>query len=224
MTTSFTCIVCNQPFTLAKDVLDRYPGWEPKYCREHSRNKVKSKGSKASKPARKRTPARARTATVEENLPVAEVLQRYTGGPDTGLFTDGSCQPNPGPGGWGVVWAEAGEEKERRYGHDAQTTNNRMEMTAIIEALKLTGPDDDVTLYTDSKLCVQTLNEWAKGWEARGWKKKSGPIKNLELVQEAYALKNARPKVKLVHIAAHAGNRWNEVADALSTAWMRDEV
>ncbi len=76
-------------------------------------------------------------------------------------------------------------------------------------------------LYTDSQLCVSTINEWAKGWEARGWKRKGGEIKNLELVQELYAICRRRPELELRWIAAHSGNRWNEYADALATAYRR---
>ncbi len=158
----------------------------------------------------------------QENLPVAEVLRRYTNGPDTGVFTDGACQPNPGPGGWGVVHVDKGEIVGQWYGHDTATTNNRMELMALIEAFKRLDNDATVTIYSDSKLCIQTLDEWAHGWEKAGWKKKtSGEIKNLDLVKEAFALRKAHAKVKLQHIAAHSGNRWNEYADSLSTAWTR---
>ena len=112
-----------------------------------------------------------------------EVLARYSGGPDTGIFTDGSCDPNPGPGGWGLVWVEAGQIREERNGREADTTNNRMELTALIEALELLAEDARVSVYSDSQLCVKTVNEWAAGWERRGWKRKSGPIKNLDLVR-----------------------------------------
>ena len=81
-----------------------------------------------------------------------------------------------------------------------------------------------VEIRTDSRLCVNTITQWAPGWERKGWKKKSGPIKNLELVQELLSLYRAHPKCKLVWIAAHAGNRWNEYADSLATAWMRAEL
>jgi len=160
----------------------------------------------------------------EENLPLADVLARYSGGPDDGIFTDGSCSPNPGPGGWGVAWLKGGELVEHRHGHDPATTNNRMELLAIIEALKLIDEDTAVIVFSDSNLCVQTLNQWAAGWERRGWKRKAGPIKNLELVQEAYGLKQSRPNVKIEWIAAHTGYLGNELADSLATAWMRSSL
>ena len=160
----------------------------------------------------------------EENLTLAEVLLKYHDGPGSGVFTDGSSVPNPGPGGWGVVWVEDGTIQSERHGHDPQTTNNRMELRALIEAFKILPEDAAVEIRTDSRLCVNTITQWAPGWERKGWKKKSGPIKNLELVQELLALYRAHPKCTLVWIAAHAGNRWNEYADSLATAWMRAEL
>jgi len=150
-----------------------------------------------------------------------EVLARYSGGPDTGIFTDGSCDPNPGPGGWGLVWVEAGQIREERNGREADTTNNRMELRALIEALELLAEDARVTVYSDSQLCVKTVNEWAAGWERRGWKRKSGPIKNLDLVQRLWALAQAHPGVEFKWIKAHDGSLWNEYADALASAYQR---
>ena len=145
-----------------------------------------------------------------------EVLDSEFGGPETGIFTDGSCDPNPGPGGWGWVWVEKGEILDQGNGRDPDTTNNRMELMALIEAFKKLPDDQDLVAYSDSQLCVNTINEWAPGWEKRGWKRKGGPIKNLDLVQELYALALAKPRVELRWIRAHEGARWNEYADALA--------
>ena len=156
-----------------------------------------------------------------EVLTPEEVLARYTGGPDTGVFTDGSCDPNPGPGGWGFVWVEGGRIVAEKSGGEPDTTNNRMELTALIEAFSALAPDSAITVYSDSQLCVNTVNEWAAGWEKRGWKRKTGPIKNLELVQKLWALSKSRPRVKLAWIRAHDGTRWNEYADALASTYQR---
>ena len=139
------------------------------------------------------------------------------------IFTDGACSGNPGPGGWGAILRYRGIEREMNGG-ETHTTNNRMELQALIEAFKLLPEDAATSVLTDSRLCVNTITKWAPGWERKGWKRKAGPIKNLELVQELLALYRARPKCKLVWIAAHSGNRWNEYADSLATAWMRDSV
>jgi len=138
-----------------------------------------------------------------------------------GVFTVGSCECNPGPCGWGVVWVEDDRIVAERHGTDPKTTNNRMELRALIEAYKLLPADAAVEIHSDSQLCVKTINEWAKGWAARGWRRKTGPIANLELVQELYELARAHPKAKLVWIAAHDGSRWNEYADALATTYLR---
>ncbi|RIL04768.1 MAG: ribonuclease HI [Proteobacteria bacterium] len=157
-------------------------------------------------------------------MPLEEVLRRFKDGPQTGIFTDGSARPNPGPGGWGLVYVKDGEIIEQRHGHDQDTTNNRMELTALINAYSLLPQGESIDIYSDSELCVKTINEWAPAWKRNGWRRKSGPIKNLEMVQELYALHQAHPNVKLKWIKAHNGWLWNEYADSLATAWMRERL
>ena len=153
----------------------------------------------------------------EAPLPeLADVLERYHAGPRTGVFTDGSCEGNPGPGGWGFVWVEDDAIVAQKHGHAPATTNNRMELTALIEAFRALPPEAEITVYSDSELCVKTVNEWAAGWEKRGWKRKTGAFANLELVKELWALYQQRPKVTVRWIKAHDGSRWNEYADALA--------
>lgn len=212
----FQCTVCGTQFEVQQAVLDRFDNWVPKYCRKHSPVKKKSK----SKTRSRRTGGSKR----EENLTLDEVLERYESGPQTGVFTDGSSVPNPGPGGWGVVWVEDGEVVSQDHGSSEHTTNNRMELQALIEAYKLLPEDAVVTVHTDSRLCVDTINKWAPGWERKGWKKKGGEIKNLERVRELLALVRAHPNAKLEWIESHSGHRWNEYADSLATAWMREEL
>ena len=153
---------------------------------------------------------------ITRQMTPAGVLETQFGGPDTGIFTDGSSDPNPGPGGWGWVWVENGEILAEGHGRDPDTTNNRMELRALVEAFMDMPVDRDLGAYSDSQLCVRTVNEWALGWEKRGWKRKGGPIKNLELVQELYALAQAKSRIELQWIRAHEGIRWNEYADALA--------
>lgn len=214
----FTCRTCGEEFDLKPEVLERYPGWTPKQCldcRDASRSWAGGGGiSGGSKPS----------ATKRRDMTTAEVLDTYGGGPTTGVFTDGASEGNPGPGGWGAVLVVDDEIVATDYGSEAHTTNNRMELKALIAGLKMIPPDQKVDVYTDSQLVVNIINEWAEGWEARGWKKKSsGPIANLELVKEAYELVRRRPKVRIRWIPAHSGNRWNEYADALATAYRRTE-
>lgn len=139
--------------------------------------------------------------------------------PRTGVFTDGSAVPNPGPGGWGVVYVVDDEIVAERSGHDPETTNNRMELTALLEALSVVPDDTPMTVYSDSNLAVRTITEWAAGWEQRGWKRKSGPVENLDLVKKAFTGYRRRPELELKWIKAHVGFKWNEYADELASRW-----
>lgn len=206
----FTCQTCGKEFDVRQDILDRYPGWQPRQC-------LDCKNGTDNSPATT-SPTKGRDYTT------AEVLETFTGGPETGVFTDGASQGNPGPGGWGAVQVRDGKIIDSAYGSEEHTTNNRMELMAIIAGLGMLSPDSTIDVYTDSQLVVNILTKWAEGWKAKGWKKKSsGPIANLELVQEAYALTKQRPRVGIRWIKAHSGNRWNEYADSLATAYRRDE-
>lgn len=223
--TSFSCKVCGTAFEVPQTALDKYPGWEPKYCREHSPKKSaaaskKSGGGRGGGGGARRT--RVKKMDEGPRLTTSEVLAQYADPGQDGVFTDGSCTPNPGPGGWGAVWVEGGEVRAELCGHEPDTTNNRMELKALVEAYRMLPDDVDVTVHSDSNLCVQTVNQWAPGWAARGWKRKSGPIANLDLVQELWALVQERPRIRLQWIEAHTGHRWNEYADALAASWMRD--
>ncbi len=221
------CGQCGRSFTVAQAVLDKYPGWTPKVC-------LACKGKKRGAPAgaqargagsRARGPAsgRAFRAAREENLTVAEVLARHPDGVKTGVFTDGAAHPNPGPGGWGAVYVLEDRIVGERFGHDPDTTNNRMELTALRAGIELVPSGTAAVLWTDSELCVNTFTKWAKSWEARGWRRKEGEIKNLDLVKQIYASLQARPELQLRWVAAHNGQRWNEYADALATRYRRRE-
>jgi ribonuclease HI len=141
-------------------------------------------------------------------------------GPEDGLFTDGGCIPNPGPGGWGAVYVVGGELVGELHGHEPHTTtNNRMELTAILRGVELVPVGTPTVVWSDSNLAVRTLTEWAAGWKRRGWKRKTGPVENLDLVEPLYELLQTRPELELRWIKAHVGHRWNEYADALANLW-----
>ena len=127
--------------------------------------------------------------------------------------------PNPGPGGWGAVYVVDDELVEEVWGADDDTTNNRMELTALIEGIALVPEGTPMTIYSDSRLAVNTINEWAAGWEKRGWRRKTGPVENLDLVKKLYYLMADRPELKLEWVKAHVGIRWNEHADELANRW-----
>lgn len=218
----FTCQNCGKNFSVRKDILDRYPGWTPRQCLECRQDG----GTTGADHLTARTADQPRrSASKRRDMSVAEVLSSFNAGPKTGVFTDGAAEGNPGPGGWGAVLVVDDEVIAQDFGSEPHTTNNRMELTAMIAGLRMVPPDAEIDVYTDSQLVARTLTEWASGWEARGWRKKSsGPIANLELVKEAYALARQRPNVRVKWIAAHSGNRWNEYADALATAYRRERL
>lgn len=108
---------------------------------------------------------------------------------------------------------------DERHGHDPETTNNRMELTALLKALDVIPEGTPMIIYSDSNLAIRTITEWAAGWEKRGWKRKSGPVENLDLVKKVYTGFRKRPEIELRWIKAHVGFRWNEYADELASRW-----
>ena len=133
------------------------------------------------------------------------------------VYTDGCARPNPGPGGWAVVWIEDGKVHKEAHGHEREaTTNNRMELQALIEAFKMLPTSAEVVIFSDSELAVNTITEWGPAWERRGWTRKGGPIKNLDLVQRVVGLAREHPNCTVEWIPGHAGNRWNEYVDELA--------
>lgn len=218
MAEQLRCVDCDEPFQPPAALLERYPGWTPKRCR---RCHQAASGGTSSSPTPK---GRRGGGSSEGSLTLAEVLARYEGGPDTGVFTDGSAIPNPGPGGWGAVYVVAGEIVDQAHGFEPETTNNRMELTALLAGTELVPAGAPARIHTDSNLVVRTVNEWAAGWAANGWRRKRGPVENLDLVRPLYERLQARPELEVVWIQAHTGHRWNEYADALATAWARDEL
>ena len=133
------------------------------------------------------------------------------------IYTDGACSGNPGPGGWGVVMRWNGHEKEINGG-EAETTNNRMEMVAVIKALEAIKGSPRIEVYTDSKYVMQGITEWLEGWKARGWKTAGKkPVKNVDLWQEMDALVS-QYDVSFHWVKGHDGHPENERADSLAVA------
>ncbi|MBR3204613.1 ribonuclease HI [Candidatus Saccharibacteria bacterium] len=123
------------------------------------------------------------------------------------LWTDGSASPNPGPGGFAVL--ENG--KPVRLGREKDSSNIRMEGAALIAAMEYAG-EEGCEIFTDSQFWKSVLEQWAKSWESRGWKKKTGEIKNLEMVKEIWKLYNRYP-VEIKWVRGHVGTEMNELAD-----------
>jgi ribonuclease HI len=133
------------------------------------------------------------------------------------IYTDGACKGNPGPGGWGVLM-QAGPHTKELFGGERETTNNRMELTAVIEALRALKRPCDVTLFLDSEYVRKGITEWIHGWKAKGWKTSTKqPVKNAELWQALDALvSGAGHRIEWRWVKGHAGDPGNERADALA--------
>ena len=133
------------------------------------------------------------------------------------MFTDGACKGNPGPGGWGVLLRAPGHEKEL-FGGEALTTNNRMELTAVIEGLRALKKPCEVDLYLDSQYVRQGITEWIAGWKAKGWRTSTKqPVKNVDLWQQLDALvAGSGHRIHWHWVRGHAGHEGNERADALA--------
>ncbi|MCH8181012.1 MAG: ribonuclease HI [Proteobacteria bacterium] len=135
--------------------------------------------------------------------------------PQVTIYTDGACKGNPGPGGWGAWLSSGGHDKEL-FGGEAGTTNNRMELTAPIEALASLKRSCDVVIYLDSEYVRKGITEWISGWKRRGWKTADGkPVKNVELWTRLEGLTHQH-QVEWHWVKGHAGDPGNERADALA--------
>ncbi len=133
------------------------------------------------------------------------------------LHTDGSCHGNPGPGGWGVVLEYDGRERELN-GAERATTNNRMELTAVIEGLRALRESCRVEIVTDSKYVIEGMKSWIHGWKRNGWRTAGRqPVRNVELWQ-ALDVEAARHQVRWTWVRGHTGNPGNERADRLANA------
>ena len=133
------------------------------------------------------------------------------------IYTDGACSGNPGPGGWAAILSCMGREKELSGG-ERETTNNRMELRAVIEALSALKEPCEVELWTDSQYIARAINEgWLAGWKRRGWRRKEGELKNPELWQRLDALLGEH-KVTVNWLRGHDGQEQNERCDALAVA------
>jgi len=139
------------------------------------------------------------------------------------IFTDGACSGNPGIGGWGAILRYGKTEKELSGGLEL-TTNNQMELTAAIEALKTLKEPCEVKLYTDSTYVKKGMSEWIEGWVAKGWKgADKKPIKNLELWQELYEI-SKKHKIEWIWVKGHAGHPENERCDELARKFQENFI
>ena len=141
---------------------------------------------------------------------------------DVVIYTDGACKGNPGPGGWGA-WLRSGGHEKEIWGGEDQTTNNRMELTAVIESLAALKAPSRVTLHLDSEYVRNGITSWIHNWKRRGWRTASNQaVKNVDLWQRLDALTQAH-QIDWRWVRGHAGDEGNERADALANRGV-DEV
>ena len=170
---------------------------------KHSKSVQLTKADRDAPVTARKTAAAAADTTVEFPSTVVEI------------WTDGACKGNPGPGGWGA-WLRAGEHEKELFGGERATTNNRMELTAVIEALASLRRPCHVQLHTDSQYVQLGISEWMRNWVRRGWKTADNkPVKNADLWQRLAEL-SARHRVEWRWVKGHAGIDGNERADALA--------
>lgn len=138
------------------------------------------------------------------------------------IHTDGACSGNPGPGGWGALLRCRGVEKELSGG-EKETTNNRMELTAVISALAALKTSCDISLYTDSKYVMDGITRWLPNWKKNGWKtsNKKSPVKNVDLWQRLDELAGGH-EIRWIWVKGHAGHAENERVDELARNAIRN--
>ena len=134
------------------------------------------------------------------------------------IYTDGACKGNPGPGGWGALLRAADGAEKELCGGELETTNNRMEMMAVIEALSALKRPCHVVLHVDSQYVLKGMTEWLQGWKAKGWRTAAKqPVKNVDLWQRLDALVHqSEHRIEWQWVKGHAGDPGNERADALA--------
>ena len=131
------------------------------------------------------------------------------------IFTDGACKGNPGPGGWGALLV-AGDNEKELFGGENNTTNNRMELMAVIQALSALKRHCQITIHTDSKYVLKGFTEWLAGWKANGWRTAAkAPVKNVDLWQALDAAQSQH-QITWCWVKGHSGDAGNERADQLA--------
>lgn len=139
------------------------------------------------------------------------------------IYTDGACRGNPGPGGWGALLVY-GDKRKELFGGEPETTNNRMELAAAINALSSLNRGCELTLYTDSQYVRKGILEWIQGWKQRGWKTAAKkPVKNSDLWRQLDE-QVARHKINWVWVKGHSGNPGNEFADQLANRGIDEQL
>ena len=165
-----------------------------------------------------KTASRQKAGTLESERRAAHTAHQF----DVSIYCDGACEPNPGHAGSGIVVYRAGKLAELWYGlYNPMGTNNTAELNALYRALRMAEAaiknDNTVELCSDSAYSINCIRSWAPSWEKKGWKKPGGEIKNLEIIQDCYAIyRRIKKELTLTHVAAHVGTEGNELADRMA--------
>ena len=170
------------------------------------------------KHVRPRHPADKKPGTLDSERAATHTAHQF----DVSIYCDGACEPNPGNAGSGIVVYRAGKLAELWYGlYNPMGTNNTAELNALYHALRMAEAEikagNTVEVCSDSAYSINCIRSWAPSWEKKGWKKPGGEIKNLEIIQDCYAIyRRIEKKLKLTHVAAHVGTEGNELADRMA--------
>jgi ribonuclease HI len=165
-----------------------------------------------------KTASRHKAGTPHSERSAARPSQQF----DVSIYCDGACEPNPGNAGSGIVLYRAGELAQLWFGlYNPMGTNNTAELNALYHALRMAEAEietgNTVEVCSDSAYSINCIRSWAPNWEKKGWKKPGGEIKNLEIIQDCYAIyRRIEEELKLTHVAAHAGTEGNELADRMA--------
>ena len=174
------------------------------------------RGGAASIPTK--TPSRQKTRTPDSERAAMHTAHQF----DVSIYCDGACEPNPGNAGSGIVVYRDGKLAELWYGlYNPMGTNNTAELNALYHALRMAEAEikagNTVEVCSDSAYSINCIRSWAPSWEKKGWKKPGGEIKNLEIIQDCYAIyRRIEKELTLTHVAAHVGTEGNELADRMA--------
>ncbi|TAA45822.1 ribonuclease H family protein [Corallincola spongiicola] len=202
-----------------KAQVDQFPGARYKSFPTQAEAEAAYGGGTSSKPTGK-APAKKRSNGQTVKTYSAKEVDALKA--DIKIFTDGGCEPNPGKAGSGLAVYFCGEVAELWYGlYNPNGTNNTAELNALHQAMLMASKQLDrgrsVAIFCDSKYSIQCITQWAAGWEKKSWKKPSGEIKNLELIQTMFALyQTIKGDIKILHVNGHVGVEGNELADRMS--------
>jgi len=174
------------------------------------------RGGDASIPPK--TPSRQKDSTPDSERRATHIAHQF----DVSIDCDGACEPNPGNAGSGIVVYRNGKLAELWYGlYNPMGTNNTAELNALYHALRMAEAEiktgNTVEVCSDSAYSINCIRSWAPNWEKRDWEKPGGEIKNLEIIQDCYAIyRRIKKELKLTHVAAHVGTEGNELADRMA--------